>query len=154
MKASHVFFVTFACAVVVMTVWFLGTKDPEASKVASSAVETPLRDATPHIAVPGLLTAYDVLLKKAPVGARGFFLAVTATLPGDVTVALPDQNRHGGCDGLVGPGGHTEFSSTQQALSVPVDDVDTLVTFTVVATWVVADDGIGCPVGTELKVQE
>lgn len=154
MKASSLFSVMFAGVVVLMTVWFLGTKDPETSKVAISAVETPSQEAAPHIVVPGLLTAYDELIKKAPVGTRGFFLAVTATLPGNVAVALPDQNRHGGCDGLVGPGGHTEFSSTQQTLSVPVDDVDTLVTFTVAATWVVADDGVGCPVGTELKVQE
>lgn len=144
----------FACAVVFMTVWFLGTKDPEALKVAPDVSEASSQTVAPHIAAPGLLTAYDELLKKAPMGTRGFFLAVTATLPGNVTVALPDQNRHGGCDGLVGPGGHAEFSSTQQALSVPVDDVDTLVTFTVAATWVVADDGVGCPVGTELKVQE
>ncbi len=154
MKVSHIFSVVLACVIIGMTVWFLGTKDPEASKTIVNNDETSSQDATPHIAVPGLLTAYDALLTKAPVGTRGFFLSVTATLPGDVTVPLPDQNKHGGCDGLVGPGGHTEFSSTQQTLSVPVDDVDTLVTFTVTATWVVADDGVGCAVGTELKVQE
>lgn len=154
MKVSHIFSVVFACTVFFMTVWFLGIKDPETLNAVTSLADTSLHNATPRIVVPGLLTAYDELIKKAPMGTRGFFLTVTATLPDGVSVSLPDQNRHGGCDGLVGPGGHTEFSSTQQALSVPVDDVDTLVTFTVSATWVVADDGVGCPVGTELKVQE
>lgn len=110
--------------------------------------------ADPMVEVPSLLSAQDTLKTKSPAGTRGYRFSTSYTLPGGVPVDWPDAQVIGGCGGRVGSGDRTEYSSTAQTVTVPVNDVQTAVTFTVVAEWIVAADGSGCSASAPLKDQE
>jgi hypothetical protein len=110
--------------------------------------------ATPDINVPTLLTAQDALRTKASIGTRGYRLSTAYTLPDGVPVQWPEAQVLGGCGGRVGAGERTEYSSTEQTVTVLVDDVLTPVKFTIVGEWILSGDGTGCPASTPLKAQE
>ncbi len=109
---------------------------------------------TPNVVAPTMLTAFDSLRAKAPQGTRGYAIRVAYTLPDGVPVQLEGVSERGGCGGKFGAGNRQEFSSTSFVLSVPVDDVATLVTMTAVAEWNIAEDDLGCADGEELQPQE
>ena len=108
----------------------------------------------PRVTAPTILTAFDALRAKAPVGTRGYGIAVAYTLPDGVPVRLEDVSEHGGCGGRIGAGDHREFSSSTMTLSIPVDDVDTRVGLMLVGEWIVSADGTGCATGEELRARE
>lgn len=109
---------------------------------------------TSEIAVPTLLTAQDALRAKASIGTRGYRLSTAYTLPDGVPVQWPEAQVLGGCGGRVGAGEHTEYSSTEQTVTVLVNDVLTSVKFTIVGEWILSGDGTGCPASMPLKSQE
>lgn len=109
---------------------------------------------TPRVTAPTMLTAFDALREKAPAGTLGYNISVAYTLPDGVPIRLEYVGERGGCSGRIGSGDHREFSSSSTALSVPVDDVDTRVDFTLVGEWIVSADGTGCAAGEELRSQE
>lgn len=108
----------------------------------------------PNVTAPIMLTAFDALRAKAPNGTRGYEMHVAYTLPDGVPVRIENVGERGGCGGRFGAGNRQEFSSTAFALSLPVDDVTTPVSMTVVAEWNIAEDGVGCADGEALRSQE
>ena len=106
---------------------------------------------TPDIAVPTLLTAQDALRAKASIGTRGYRLSTAYTLPNGVPVEWPEAQMIGGCGGHIGAGERTEYSSTEQTVTVLVNDVLTPVEFTLVGEWILSGDGTGCPASMPLK---
>lgn len=108
----------------------------------------------PKIIVPTMLTAFDALRTKAPVGTRGYNIAVAYTLDGGVPVRVEGLGEHGGCGGRIGAGDHSEYSSSSIALSIPVDDVDTRVAFTFVGEWAVSANGTGCEAPLILEARD
>ena len=108
----------------------------------------------PTIDAPTMLTSYDELHAKAPIGTRGYRIVVAYMLPNGVYVRLPDAGEIGGCGGRVGAGDRTEYSSTTAAVTVPVNDVSTPVEFIMVSEWAVSGDCAGCAASMPLKAQE
>jgi len=108
----------------------------------------------PKITAPTMLTAFDALRTKAPLGTRGYNIAVAYTLEDGVPVRIEGIGEHGGCGGKIGTGDHNAFSSSTLSLSVPVDDVDTVIAFTLVGEWSISADGTACAPGEELQAQE
>ncbi len=108
----------------------------------------------PDIDVPTLLTAQDTLRAKASIGTRGYRLSTAYTLPDGVPVEWPAAQVLGGCGGRVGAGQRTEYSSTEQVVTVFVNDVLTPVQFTIVGEWILSGDNTGCPVSAPLKSQD
>lgn len=108
----------------------------------------------PQITAPIMLTAFDALRAKAPVGTRGYGIAVAYTLEGGVPIRVDGLGEHGGCGGRIGTGDHNAFSSSTLSLSVPVDDVDTATMFTLVGEWSISADAMACTAGEELQAQE
>lgn len=108
----------------------------------------------PDIDVPTLLTAQDVLRAKASIGTRGYRLSTAYTLPDGVPVEWPAAQVLGGCGGRVGAGQRTEYSSTEQVVTVFVNDVLTPVQFTIVGEWILSGDNTGCPVSAPLQSQD
>ena len=108
----------------------------------------------PKITAPTMLTAFDRLRAKAPVGTRGYSIAVAYMLENGVPVRVEGLGEHGGCGGRIGAGDHNAFSSSTLFLSVPVDDVDTATQFMLVGEWSISTDGTGCVTGEELQAQE
>ncbi|MEK7632778.1 MAG: hypothetical protein AAB473_03230 [Patescibacteria group bacterium] len=110
---------------------------------------------TPKISAPIMLSTFGTLLRvRAPNSTRGYGISLAYTLPDGVPVRLEGFGEYGGCGGNIGAGDHSEFSSSVRTLFVPVDDVDTLVEFTLVGEWVVSADGTGCATGEELRARE
>jgi len=109
---------------------------------------------TPNVAVPTLLTAFDALRAKAPIGTRGYNISAAYTLPDGVPVRVERVSEYGGCGGRIGAGDHREYSSSSIALSIPVDDVDTRVGLMLVGEWIVSADGTGCANGETLSPRE
>ena len=106
------------------------------------------------VAAPRMLAAFDALKESAPMGTRGYSIAIAYALLNGVPVRLEGLGEHGGCGGQIGIGDHSAFSSSTLSLSVPVDDVDTATVFTVVSEWSLSANGTGCATGEELLVQE
>lgn len=107
-----------------------------------------------HIVAPTMLSMIDGVRAKAPKGTRGYSIVVSETVPDGVPIRDENLGERGGCGGNIGAGDHTEYSSSSTVLSVPVNDVQTPVTFTFVGTWIVAGDGVSCPDDAPLKAQK
>ncbi len=108
----------------------------------------------PNITAPTMLTAFDALRATAPKGTRGYGISVAYILPDGVPVRLEQHGERGGCGGNIGAGDHGMYSSSHVAFSVPVDDVDTKVSFTLVAEWLISADGTGCGTQEPLVAQQ
>jgi hypothetical protein len=108
----------------------------------------------PKVDAPIMLASYDALHAKAPTGARGYHIAVAYRVPHGVFARLPNAGEIGGCNGRVGAGDRTEYSSTSATMNVMVNDVLTPVEFSMVSEWAVSGDGTGCADGAAMRVQE
>lgn len=98
------------------------------------------------VAAPDFLTAYDALRKSAPENAVGYRIAVGATVGDGPLVRLDGVGQQGGCGGAVLPGSDTVYASSTRTANVLVNDVQTTVTFTFLASWYVIPNG-SCPEG-------
>ncbi len=108
---------------------------------------------SPKIIAPNLLTMRDELLKKAPADTLGFRIIESFTLPNGVPVQIPRADVVGGCGGQVGSMNKLSYSSISSIINVPVNDVQTAVTFGLVGEWGVSGNGKGCAISEPLKPQ-
>lgn len=98
------------------------------------------------VVAPDFLTAYDALRATAPAGAVGYTIAVGYAVADGPTVRLDGVGQQGGCGGAVLPGSDTAYATSTRTANVLVNDVQTTVTFTFLASWSVVPGG-SCPEG-------
>ncbi len=99
------------------------------------------------VVAPDFMSEYDTLRATAPSNAVGYRIAVGATVGDGPIIRIDDAGQQGGCGGAVQPGNDTAYATSTRTASVLVDDVQTPVTFTFVASWYTVDGG-SCPEGT------
>ncbi len=106
-----------------------------------------------NIIAPTFAHQYDELLNMAPSGAVGFEMATGYSIEGSPMLFIDGTERVGGCAGIVGRSNTEERTMLSQDLIVPVEGIDTLVTFSFVAEWFVSSD-VGCSEGKVLEIEE
>ena len=105
------------------------------------------------VTAPDFVRAYDALRKTAPSNAVGYRIAVGATVGDGPIIRIDDAGQQGGCGGAVQPGNDTAYATSTRTASVLVNDVQTPVTFTFVASWYTVDGG-SCPEGQSFIASE
>lgn len=106
------------------------------------------------VTAPDFVTVYDALRDTAPQNAVGYRIAVGYSIADDTAVfRLDDAGQQGGCGGAVQPGNDTAYATSTRTASVLVNDVQTAVTFTFVASWYTVDGG-SCLEGTSFQASD
>lgn len=98
------------------------------------------------VAAPDFMAVYDGLRENAPASAVGYRIAVGYIMNDGPRIRLDGVGQQGGCNGAVQPGEDTAYATATRTANVLVNDVQTPVTFTFMASWYVVDGG-SCPEG-------
>lgn len=105
------------------------------------------------VTAPDFVAVYDELRDNAPQTAVGYRIAVGYAVNDGPRIRLDGVGQQGGCNGAVQPGEDTAYATMTRAASVLVNDVQTPVTFTFVASWYVVDGGT-CPEGQTFEASD
>lgn len=106
------------------------------------------------IDAPDFVSTFDALRAQAPDGTVGYSIEVgyrVGALP--AIIRLDYSAQQGGCGGAVQPGEETAYGAMTRTANVLVNDVQTSVEFTFLATWYVRP-GDSCPDGQPFRAAD